>query len=75
MANLKVESEITGKVWKVVAREGTVLEEEGVILIIESMKMEIAVAAPCAGTVVEILVSESDDVLEGQVVAHLSEGS
>lgn len=73
MAKVKVESEITGKVWKIVASAGTVLEEEGVILIIESMKMEIAVSAPRAGTLVEILVSEGDDVLEGQVVAHLDE--
>ena len=70
MAIVNIESEITGKVWKIVATAGTAVEEEGTILIIESMKMEISVIAPRAGTVIEILVSEGDDVLEGQSVAR-----
>ena len=75
MAIVNVDSEITGKVWKIVAPAGTALEEEGPILIIESMKMEIGVTAPNAGTVVEILVSEGDDVLEGQTVARFDAAS
>jgi biotin carboxyl carrier protein len=38
-------------------------------MIIESMKMEIPVASPRAGTVVEIRVAEGEPVKEGQVVA------
>ncbi|MBJ39132.1 MAG: hypothetical protein CMD83_11815 [Gammaproteobacteria bacterium] len=33
------------------------------------MKMEIPVEAPCAGTIVELLVKEEDAVEEDQVVA------
>ena len=40
-------------------------------MILESMKMEIPVLAPEAGTVKEILVREEDAVQEGQVVALL----
>jgi len=38
-------------------------------MILESMKMEIPVEAPCAGTVTSILVKEKDAVTEDQVVA------
>ena len=38
-------------------------------MILESMKMEIPVEAPSAGTIVEILVNEEDAVEEDQVVA------
>ncbi len=69
MASESVKSEITGKVWKVVCAVGDTVEEESPILIIESMKMEIPVMAPCAGRVTEILVGEGDDVSEGQEVA------
>ena len=71
MSSVGVESEITGKVWKVVAPAGTRVEEDDAILVIESMKMEIAVTAPRAGIVAELLVAEGDAVVEGQTVARL----
>lgn len=69
MAKIDVKSEITGKVWKLEAKLGDTLEEDDPILILESMKMEIPVAAPCAGKLVEVLVAEEDTVEEDQVVA------
>ena len=71
MAFVDVQSEVTGTVWKLEAQVGQVLEEDDAILIIESMKMEIPVYAPEHGTVVEVLVTESDMIQEGQVVARM----
>jgi len=42
-----------------------------VLLILESMKMEISVTAPRAGTVREIRVAEAEVVKEGQVLVVL----
>lgn len=69
MADTTVESEIPGKVFRIEAPVGTRVEEDDPIIILESMKMEIPVAAPCAGTVKEILVDEGDPVEEGDEVA------
>jgi biotin carboxyl carrier protein len=66
-------SETTGKVWKIEASAGQSLAADDTILILESMKMEIPVAAPRACKVVEILVSEGDSVKEGQAVALVDE--
>jgi acetyl-CoA carboxylase biotin carboxyl carrier protein len=71
MAVVDVKTEITGNVWKIVAKIGDVLEEEAPILILESMKMEIPVSAPERGTLAEILVQEGEVVTEGSVVARL----
>lgn len=65
----EIKSEITGKIWKVEASVGQKVAAEDQIIVIESMKMEIPVLAPEAGTIREIRVAEGDDVLEGQVVA------
>ena len=46
MADIKVQSEITGKVWAIEANVGDALEEEDTIIVLESMKMEIPVVAP-----------------------------
>jgi acetyl-CoA carboxylase biotin carboxyl carrier protein len=62
-------SDVTGTVWKVFVQPGQQVQGEECLLIVESMKMEIPVAAPCSGRVVSILVSEGDDVTEGQEVA------
>lgn len=65
----EVRAELVGNVWKVEAREGDRVEEDDVLVILESMKMEIPVTAPSAGTVREIRVREQDVVQEGQVIA------
>ena len=71
MARRQVESEVTGNVWKVEVEAGAHVEEGDVLLILESMKMEIPVEAPAAGTVAEVLVAVEDSVAEDQVVAVL----
>jgi acetyl-CoA carboxylase biotin carboxyl carrier protein len=67
----EVKAELVGNVWKIVAKPGDKVEEDDVLLILESMKMEIPVVAPRAGTVSEIRVKETDVVKEGQVLAIL----
>jgi len=68
----EVESEITGSVWKIEKREGAPLAAGEVILWIESMKMEIPVEAPCAGTLAELRVDEGAEVSEGMVLAVIA---
>jgi acetyl-CoA carboxylase biotin carboxyl carrier protein len=65
----RVEAQITGTVWKIEKLEGDELAEGEVILILESMKMEIPVEAPRAGTLVEIRVDEGENVEEGATLA------
>jgi acetyl-CoA carboxylase biotin carboxyl carrier protein len=69
VADIRVQSEITGKVWAIEAEIGDALAEEDTIIVLESMKMEIPVVAPSGGTLKEILVAEGDAVSEGQDVA------
>ena len=69
MADIKVQSEITGKVWAIEASVGDSLEEEDTIIVLESMKMEIPIVAPQDGNLKKILVAEGDAVTEGQDVA------
>ncbi len=68
---IRIETEVAGKVWKIEAAVGQSVAADDTLILIESMKMEIPVAAPRAGTVVEILVVEGDPVTEGQVVVLL----
>ena len=65
----EIKAELVGNVWKIVAGPGDKVEEDDVLLILESMKMEIPVTAPVAGTVREVRVKEQDLVKEGQVLA------
>lgn len=66
---MKVTTEVAGKVWKIEAQAGAQLSADDVILILESMKMEIPVVAPKAGRLLEIRVKEGDTLREGEVVA------
>ena len=69
MARHEVESEVTGNVWKILLQVGADVAEGDVIMILESMKMEIPVESPAAGKLVELKVSAEDQVEEDQVVA------
>jgi acetyl-CoA carboxylase biotin carboxyl carrier protein len=67
-----VPAHITGTVWKIEVTEGQSVSEGDVLVIIESMKMEMPVEAPEAGTVKEIRCRESQPVNEGDVLVVLS---
>lgn len=62
---------ITGTVWKVEVEVGDRVESEQVLVILESMKMEMPVEAPEAGSVSAILVKPGAAVEEGQVLLQL----
>lgn len=64
-----IRAEIGASVWKIVAAPGATVAEDEPIVILESMKMEIPVVAPRDGVVLEILVTEGQQVEEGQAVA------
>ncbi len=66
-----VKAELVGSVWKISAKPGDQVAEDDVLMILESMKMEIPVTAPRAGKVSEIRVKETDVVKEGQVLVVL----
>ena len=68
---IEVEAQITGSIWKVETTVGAQVEEEDVLLIIESMKMEIPVEAPAPGTVSAIRVEEGQAIEEGDVLVVL----
>lgn len=69
MAKFDVESEVTGSVWKVEVEVGATVSEGDVLLILESMKMEIPVESPSNGKVTELRVKPEDVVEEDQVLA------
>ncbi|NWH07920.1 MAG: acetyl-CoA carboxylase biotin carboxyl carrier protein subunit [Alphaproteobacteria bacterium] len=73
MSRRTLQSEITGKVWKIEAAPGDRIGEDSTILILESMKMEIPILAPIDCTLIELLVEEGEAVKEGQAVAIIEE--
>ncbi|WP_297431826.1 biotin/lipoyl-containing protein [Sulfurimonas sp.] len=66
---VEIKALLPGSVWKIVANPGQSLNEGDVIMILESMKMEIDVVAPTGGVLKSINVATNDKVVEGQVVA------
>ena len=67
----EVTAEIAGNVWKIETSVGASVEAEDVLLILESMKMEIPVEAPRAGRVAEVRVAEGDSIEEGAILVVL----
>jgi acetyl-CoA carboxylase biotin carboxyl carrier protein len=67
-----VRAEMTASVWKVTVEVGQQVAADDELVILESMKMEIPVVAPAAGTVAEIHVAPEDQVSEGEVLITLA---
>jgi len=67
----EVRAEITANVWQVRCEVGQQVDEGHELVILESMKMEIPVEAPVAGTVTAIHVAPDDQVTEGDLVVTL----
>ena len=64
-----VEAPMPGKVIKVVADAGTAVKSGDVVIILEAMKMQNEICAPCDGTVKAVNVSAGQTVTAGQAMA------
>jgi len=69
MARVEVESEVQGNVWKVLVAVGDRVREGDVLMILESMKMELPLESPAAGVVAGLRVVPEQPVAEGEIVA------
>ena len=65
-------AEMVANVLTVVASPGDALAAGDIVVILESMKMEIPVLAEAPGILVSLRVAEGDVVQEGDVLAVLS---
>jgi acetyl-CoA carboxylase biotin carboxyl carrier protein len=68
---MDVRAPMSGNVWKIEVSEKQQVKSGDVLIILESMKMEIPIEADKDGTIVSILVSEGDFVQEDDLLLIL----
>jgi urea carboxylase len=61
-----VASQVSGSVWAMQVKVGADVQAGQVLLVVESMKMEVSVLAPTAGRIEQLLCSEGQSVSAGQ---------
>jgi biotin carboxyl carrier protein len=61
-------AQFPGKVRKVLVAEGSWVAENQKLLLVEAMKMEFAIQAPCAGVVKKVRVSEGQQLSPGDLM-------
>jgi biotin carboxyl carrier protein len=72
MELIEIRAETAGSILKILVAPDDQVDVEDVVMILESMKMEIPIVAPCAGRVTEILVAEGTSVSGNQLIAILA---
>ncbi|MGB6085716.1 acetyl-CoA carboxylase biotin carboxyl carrier protein subunit [Parvibaculum sp.] len=73
MAVIKIESEVNARVLQINAGVGDHINEDDVLLVVESMKMEIPILAEASGVVLAIHVEAGQTIDEGQLLAELNQ--
>jgi len=68
----QIELETGGSVWKVLVKQGDIVDEGDTLFIMEVMKMEVPYEAPSAGKVTALNIAEGDVVEEGTVAAEIT---
>jgi biotin carboxyl carrier protein len=71
MPQIEIISPVTGTVWKIERAVGDTVSEGDVIMILESMKMEIPVEAPESGVLASLSVEPGNSVDEDQVLGRV----
>jgi biotin carboxyl carrier protein len=72
MELIEIRAETAGSILKILVAPDDQVDVEDVVMILESMKMEIPIVAPCAGRVTEILVAEGTSVSGNKLIAILA---
>ncbi|MCF6335176.1 MAG: acetyl-CoA carboxylase biotin carboxyl carrier protein subunit, partial [Spirochaetales bacterium] len=67
-----VEAPLPGLVLRMIRNVGDSVDEDEVIMVVESMKMETEINAPAAGTITEIPVKEGDQIVAGDTLAVIN---
>ncbi|MEV6692805.1 biotin/lipoyl-binding carrier protein [Micromonospora sp. NPDC051196] len=67
----ELRAEMVANVWKVLVQPGQTVAADEDLVILESMKMEIPVMAPSAGTVSSVHVTEGSQVAENDLLVVL----
>ncbi len=65
-------SPLRGNMWKVLVKQGDVVEEGQLLCIIEAMKMENEITAHKAGTIAELPISEGAPIAAGDPIAVIT---
>jgi acetyl-CoA/propionyl-CoA carboxylase, biotin carboxylase, biotin carboxyl carrier protein len=65
-------SPLQGNMWKVLVKQGDIVEEGQLVCIIEAMKMENEITAHKSGTVVELPITEGAAIQAGAPIATIS---
>ena len=68
----EIRAPMSGNIWKVLVKAGDPVQAEDELLVMEVMKMEVPVTAPCAGVVKSLAVKE-DDVVEAEALLAVLE--
>ena len=68
---IDVPAHITGTVWKIEKKAGEAVSAGDILVILESMKMEMPIEAPESGKVAEVRCQEGQAVSEGEVLVVL----
>jgi urea carboxylase len=68
-----VASQVAGSVWKIEARVGDAVKAGQTLVIVESMKMEFGLAAPCDGVLTHLFCKEGGAVSAGQDLLVIEE--
>ena len=68
-----VDSPVSGSVWQTQVKEGDQVQVGQLLVILESMKMEIPLYAPAAGVVSDLLLKDGSRVKAGQAIVVLEE--
>ena len=68
---MKIKTEIQAVIWKINVEIGQKVDIDDIVVILESMKMEIPIESKYKGVVKEILIKEGDNVNEDQEVIIL----
>jgi biotin carboxyl carrier protein len=68
---MKIKTEIQAVIWKINVKIGQKVNIDDVVVILESMKMEIPIESKYGGIVKEILIKEGDSVNEDQEIIIL----
>lgn len=68
MTQVEIGSPVTGTVWKVERAVGDQVNEGDVIMILESMKMEIPIEATSSGVIATLNVAPGDSVEDDQIL-------